>query len=797
MTKVQNALHWLHVPDDLTRSNALTGRRLAAYAITVGVCAYALLIGGPFAGITDPAARTRSMLLLTILGGVWWLERLIRRVSYRVSLIDGIALAWVAAIGIAWVANGLDNRRSGMGAWYDALALLVVLVIADLIRRGLPRRWIADGVLLAGGYAMVVACEQTWGWFTNWWNLKAVGMPFVPLRPPGTLGNPNSLATALIVLVMLALPRIWHPSRLILRIGWGLYILFAGGVLLLTESKGAWIGLIVGFVALGIFAWRASNVQISLRRAAKIAAVAAAVGGAIFILVGLPLLDAGARADGRLGIYAVALHAFAERPLTGHGPDSFSLQLMTNQSIPPQPPHAHAHDVPLHVAAELGFGGLVALAFTAIGGLWLYWRTLTRAAGSERYVLVGLGGACLAIAGHGIFDVTSSQPALFLLAAAMFGAAIADALLPPILSTAAPKTPALFPSHYRLENGIKASWFVLSAFVIVGGWWGTWVYADYADGIATALPGQYHQAAALLDTTTSVDPNSPVTWAAAGYIHGLAALVDKNALDLPLAIHAYERAVAIEPANAINWLNLAALYASAGQGENAIRAAAQAAQEAPDDPHFAINRGLILEQFGRASEAQAVYAAALQQSPELGSDPMWQQTNLRRAVAAKYPATPSQTEQILALLASGQINAAEKQIADEKAADKYFSGAFIDAALFDIRTSRNIERDVPVIIENLAAAAALNNPVGSNAWVHEALGELALARGDQPGHDQELAKAAEGDNRGVDGLTLDTSGTLSIATYFMSPLPRTLLPIVWYPTVAADLQRLMTESAPF
>jgi hypothetical protein len=145
MTKIQNALEW---------------RRLAAHLITIGVCAYALLIGGTFAGITDPAARSRSMLLLTILGGAWWLERLLHRIPYRITLLDGIAAAWVAAIAIAWIANGLGNRRSEIGAWYDALALLVVLVIADLIRRGLPRRWLIDGILLTGAYTMAVAYQQ-------------------------------------------------------------------------------------------------------------------------------------------------------------------------------------------------------------------------------------------------------------------------------------------------------------------------------------------------------------------------------------------------------------------------------------------------------------------------------------------------------------------------------------------------------------------------------------------------------------------------------------------------------------
>ncbi|MHB8625179.1 MAG: O-antigen ligase family protein [Aggregatilineales bacterium] len=805
MTKVQNTLNWLRQPNDRANPGAVIERSVTAHVITIGVCAYALLMGGTFAGITDPAVRSRSMLLLTILGGAWWLERLIRRIPYRVSLMDGIAAAWVAAIGIAWVANGLENRRSGIGAWYDALALLTFLMVADLIRRGLPRRWLVDGILLAGAYTIAAAYQQMWEWLTGWQNVRAAGMPFIPLRPSGTFGNPNSLGTALIVLIMLALPRIWCPNKLIVRIGWGLYVMLAGGLLLLTESKGAWVGLLAGGIALGMFVWRVSDVQFSIRQALKIAGMAAVVGGAVFVFVGMPLLEAGARSDGRLGIYAVAIRAFIERPLTGHGPDSFSLQLMTDQSIPPQPPHAHAHDVPLHVAAELGLGGLLALVFTAIGGLRLYWQTLTHAAHTERPVLIGLGAACIAIAGHGIFDVTATQPALFLLAAAIFAAALSETSLPSAHFIGRGAS-ALLPPRYEVERGnegVRLSRFAyffgiaLSLFVIIGGWWGEVVYWDYSNGITAAAPGNYHQAAALLDTAATVDPTSPVTWAAAGYIHGLAVLVDKNSLDLPLAIHAYERAVIIESANAIDWLNLAALYAKAGQGDDAIRAATEAAKDAPDDPYFAVNRGLILEQFGHTSEAQAVYAAALKQLPQLSGDLIWQQTDLRRAVAAHYPVMPSRTEQLLALLAAGQIKAAQRQIAQDKAADRLLSEPYVDAALLEIRTSRNIAHDAETIMQNLSVAATLDTPLGSTAWVHEALAELALARGDRAVHDRELAQAAIGDHRGVDGQTIVINGSVPIATYFMSPLPRTLLPTLWYPSVPPDLQRLLADSSTF
>src|SRR5579859_5750083 len=104
-----------------------------AHLITVGICVYALLSGALFGGIIDAPTRTLSMLLLTVLCGAWWGERLIRCVPYCATLVDGIALAWVMVIAISWVVNGLTNRRSGIGAWFDILALLTVLIVIELV----------------------------------------------------------------------------------------------------------------------------------------------------------------------------------------------------------------------------------------------------------------------------------------------------------------------------------------------------------------------------------------------------------------------------------------------------------------------------------------------------------------------------------------------------------------------------------------------------------------------------------------------------------------------------------------
>jgi O-antigen ligase len=85
---------------------------------------------------------------------------------------------------------------------------------------------------------------------------------------------------------------------------------------------------------------------------------------------------------GRTGTWGAALDVWAQRPLVGHGADTF-LQATAREQ--PGRPVRYAHDLPLEAAVELGaLGLLTALALYAGAGL-----ALRRARGTPALELLG------------------------------------------------------------------------------------------------------------------------------------------------------------------------------------------------------------------------------------------------------------------------------------------------------------------------------------------------------------------------------------------------------------------------
>lgn len=753
-------------------------KELVGRALLTFLCAYGLLIGGTVEGLITARTRMNSMLLLTLVSlliGGWWLRAGLRRLTWQPTPADLIAALWGMAILLSWAVNGLSSRRSSIGGWYDGLVLIVLLVVANGIARGLPRRWFLDAVLLAGLPLLFFGYQQLFGWLSGWSIYASVGVPFSPVRPPSLLGNPNTLATVLIVLILLAVMRISSATSAVWRLLWIAYTALTGVLLLFTQSRGAWFGLAIG-LGVALLIWLPGSGL--LARAAHLSKryLPLLVGGALigliaFLAIGVLLVRSSGRVDARGGIYQVALQSFLQSPLLGHGPDSFSRQLLEAQSIPPETPHSHAHDIPLHIAAELGLIGLLAAGATLYLSVRAFRQQLGQAAApAERLLLISVGGALAAYTAHGLLDIPASQPASFMLGAWLLAAALSGQQM--INQSGDPATPK------------TAAWrFVpmgaLCLVLLISGWWSTLNYSVYTDGLAHAAPGHYRASALLLERAAQADPNLPVVWSSAGYVNGLAALVDADSSALTAAISDYERALELEPPNAIDWQNLAVLYAQAGRADDAIRASAQAVRHAAAEPIFAINQGLILEQFGKPEEARQVYRAALILNPALRNDPLWQSSALHKEVAALTPPAPDSYDQLMSALGSGQVAQARAAIAEQKALNGLRSMPYINAALFEIAT----HGDLALAEQNIHAAQFLYAPyVDDGAWIHYALSELANARGDTAARDYERERAQRDITSDIDGTSIAYGINLPIATYFHITFSRTLLPKVWYPT---------------
>ena len=139
----------------------------------------------------------------------------------------------------------------------------------------------------------------------------------IPARPDGNLGHANLLAALLAMAIPLALQRTLRTPL------WALLLVPLTAGLLVTSSRSGWLGAAAGVAILlpllaRSFRWR-------LAGGAGAAAIMA-IGAAVLLLSPLAGLH-GDTGSARLHVWRDSLSLIAERPLTGHGPDTQGLVL--------------------------------------------------------------------------------------------------------------------------------------------------------------------------------------------------------------------------------------------------------------------------------------------------------------------------------------------------------------------------------------------------------------------------------------------------------------------------------------
>jgi O-antigen ligase len=227
--------------------------------------------------------------------------------------------------------------------------------------------------------------------------LWARGQPW--LRAYGLTIHPNLLGammTALLLLLLPALSKARGAGRVILLVA-----VVAGGVgLLLSFSRGAWLGFVAGLVTWGLLAWLVppcdapSEVRRTfwrgggkkkVRRTSESAThrwvgwlvVAALAAGLLYVardmvfsrLFALDTPTEATSISERLRDAGLALAVFQERPLLGAGLGEYvavAQRLDTDA--------ARVHNAGLLVAAELGLPGLLLWLWLMVAPLWLWWR---------------------------------------------------------------------------------------------------------------------------------------------------------------------------------------------------------------------------------------------------------------------------------------------------------------------------------------------------------------------------------------------------------------------------------------
>jgi O-antigen ligase len=262
------------------------------------------------------------------------------------------------------------------------------------------------GLLLLGGGAVCA---------TGFFQISDVGgTGTIVSGATGIFSEHNQFGVFAATVGLLALAMLFAARSRWARLATLLVLAVALGAEALALSRGAYLGTALGLVVFLVLVPEARR-QVAATAAAGLAAaglfVALAPDDHLLDLVGKRLAsftNATANpSDDRPAIWAEALRQIQLHPLTGSGPANFPIIASQTDSQVSYFVPAHAHDVLLTVAAEIGLPAVAVLVVLTLVWTRVAVRTARAAATTpDRAVVAGLAAALACFAGAGIFDAT-------------------------------------------------------------------------------------------------------------------------------------------------------------------------------------------------------------------------------------------------------------------------------------------------------------------------------------------------------------------------------------------------------
>ena len=401
------------------RRDLSVARRVAWYALLVMVFLVPLVMSDyavpgmaerlTFSSVDVVKLAVERVLVLVALAAWGW-DILRKGGRVRHTPVDWLIAAWLlwsllsTILSVHWPTAlfGVQGRYEGF-LTFVMYALIYFLVLQFADNAGRVRR--LAQVLLASS---VIVAAYGLLQFTRVVFVPSSGLPWDETnRAFSTFGNPNMLGGFLVFTAVVALGLVLQERRTRWRVaywvGFGLNCL----ALIVSFTRGAWIGAGIGIVLLAVMAWRQRT---GIRRVdiAPAGIFAAAVVAVIVRSLSQPgqVMNFAKRIGSifqfgsgsgqtRTEIWRAALAGIKQKPLTGWGPDTFTFVFSKFK------PAAYvrdaggssgadnAHDYPLHLAAGIGVVG--ALLFFAI---WVWagvrsFKTVFGRPGDATRILVG------------------------------------------------------------------------------------------------------------------------------------------------------------------------------------------------------------------------------------------------------------------------------------------------------------------------------------------------------------------------------------------------------------------------
>ncbi len=563
-------------------------RLLSSLYITFLFLYLVLPFGATFNGAIVPDTHMLTFVLIGISLGLWLWSHFRGGWTWHRTAFDWIFILWGIAFAISVLANMETVRRSLIGLWYMLLYVGVWYAAHDLLsNQGVTRKILVDALLNAGALVILFSLVQL-----------AVQKEYSV--PVSIIGNPNALGAVLLGMTPFAVGRALTAKHHIARIGWGLYSLAIIANLMLTLSRGAWLGLFtsLGLMILlllqhydmlsmaGLKAWWSQRTN--AQRRIVTSGISLIVVG--LVIAGLLLINSfsiqARRPELRTRLWNSALLQFSEKPITGQGFYTFGRDYGLSISIPWEQSHAHAHSVPLNILAEMGLIGIAVFVLTVGWVLRLVWRCWSDVKGEDRLLWIMAVAALAGFSVQHLFDLPAMMPIV----------ALVGLLL--LILVCAPHQPQALTSQWR-KIGHPVGMIILWGGLLVTGIWSSGVNQQYLDAMKVSFGqaeertkaekiGDYRETAILLNDVIAQDPTFPIYHQQQAFVWGLvAAEGDRDALQY--AISAYEQFLRLEPNHAISWANMSALQWQANDNESAIFSIEKAVLLAPQFPLFGDN----------------------------------------------------------------------------------------------------------------------------------------------------------------------------------------------------------------
>ena len=145
-------------------------------------------------------------------------------------------------------------------------------------------------------------------------------------------------------------------------------------------------------------------------------------------------LPTAATRPGRLALWTAAIGLARERPLLGHGPDSFRLTYGRLMDLEVWDTRVHANNMYLDVLTGAGVVGLLALLWLMIASGLALWRRWRASAPAVEPLVAAVVAAWVAVAGHGLVDSFLSFSPTYITFALISGLAFSPGLASPAAS---------------------------------------------------------------------------------------------------------------------------------------------------------------------------------------------------------------------------------------------------------------------------------------------------------------------------------------------------------------------------